>query len=75
MQADQNQLITVRKICDIAQIHPGTFYIHYASIYDLLDNLDSILRMNTVERFEKAGVPLCDFISEEGMGVILQCMD
>lgn len=34
------QNITVKELCDVAQINRGTFYTHYTDIYDLLEQIE-----------------------------------
>ncbi len=35
--------ITVKELCDVADINRGTFYLHYMDIYDLKDKLEEEL--------------------------------
>ncbi len=50
--------ITVKEICDICEINRGTFYNHYADIYDLMNKIENGL----VSEFEKS---LSNYSSEE----------
>ena len=34
------QNITVRELCEKAQVNRGTFYIHYKDIYDLMESIE-----------------------------------
>ena len=68
------QQITVRQICELVGINRSTFYTHYPSMYDLWNDLDSILRIGQMEYFQNANIPLTAFLSEEGLETILQYM-
>jgi len=65
------QNISVRQICNIVGINRSTFYTHYASVYDLWAELDSLLRIGQIQYFDKAGIQLEMFLSEEGIESIL----
>lgn len=49
--------ITVRKICEKAQVNRSTFYAHFVDIYDLLDKMEDELSRQLLERYagETAG--------------------
>ena len=34
------QSISIKELCEAAQINRGTFYTHYADIYDLLEKME-----------------------------------
>lgn len=74
LQSKTLQQISVREICNLAQINRSTFYTHYSSIYDLMEELDSILRVQTMEHFQNADIPLPGFFSADGIQVILEYM-
>lgn len=41
--------ITVKEICELAEINRGTFYKHYQDVYDLMDQLEN----EALHRFEE----------------------
>jgi AcrR family transcriptional regulator len=49
--------ITVKELCELADINRGTFYTHYTDIYDLVDKLEGELieKMTSVIQFESIG--------------------
>ena len=49
--------ITVKELCELADINRGTFYSHYTDIYDLVDKLEGELieKMTSVIQFESIG--------------------
>lgn len=63
--------ITVKKICSVAKINRSTFYAHYESLYNLLDDIDSLLRIEHISELDKANISLDNYMSREGLSVIL----
>lgn len=57
LDAKELNRITVKELCELADINRGTFYSHYTDIYDLVDKLEGELlqRMMAVARFEEIG--------------------
>ncbi len=51
--------ITVKEVCELAQINRGTFYKHYLDCYDLMDKLQE----EAVGKFER----LLDSVEESGI--------
>lgn len=49
--------ITVKSLCETADINRGTFYSHYADIYDLIEQLEGELidKMTSAIQFESIG--------------------
>jgi len=49
--------ITVKSLCELADINRGTFYSHYADIYDLVESLEDELieKMMSDFRYESIG--------------------
>jgi len=49
--------ISVKELCELADINRGTFYSHFTDIYDLVEKLEGELlqRMISVAKFEKIG--------------------
>ena len=41
--------ITVKEVCELAEINRGTFYKHYQDIYDLMEQLEN----EALHRFEE----------------------
>jgi AcrR family transcriptional regulator len=44
--------ITIREICENANINRSTFYEHYQDIYDLLDKIEDKLSKELIKKFE-----------------------
>ena len=53
----QLKQITVKELCELADINRGTFYSHYTDIYDLVEKLEDELIENigSVFKFESIG--------------------
>ena len=45
--------ITVKELCDMADVNRGTFYFHYNDIYDLLTNIENEFFTNLYAILEK----------------------
>lgn len=45
--------ITVRELCELAQINKSTFYAHYQDIFDLSDSIESDLVSNIVKSLSR----------------------
>lgn len=43
--------ITIKEICEQAQVNRGTFYLHYTSIDDLLDEVENVFLQNYKDFF------------------------
>lgn len=43
--------ITVKKICEKAEVNRSTFYAHFIDIYDLLDHMEKELRKELLEQY------------------------
>lgn len=71
LEANDLKSISVRQICETAGINRSTFYTHYGSIYDLWDELDSVLRVAHITRLDNAGIHLDAFLSPEGLETVL----
>lgn len=46
--------ITVKKICETAQVNRSTFYAHYSDIYDLMEQTEAHLNQELLERYADA---------------------
>ena len=65
------QNITVKELCERAEINRGTFYLHYHDIYDLLEQIENeilvylkkLLQENAVVSYDIPGVGQSTFIS------------
>ena len=45
--------ITVKELCEYADINRGTFYLHYKDIYDMLDSIEQELNDKFLQIFQK----------------------
>lgn len=45
--------ITVKELCEYADINRGTFYLHYKDIYDMLDSIEQELNEKFLQIFQK----------------------
>ena len=45
--------ITVKELCEYADINRGTFYLHYKDIYDMLDSIEQELSEKFLQIFQK----------------------
>lgn len=45
--------ITVKELCEYADINRGTFYLHYKDIYDMLDSIEQDLSDKFLQIFQK----------------------
>jgi len=43
--------ITVREICEKADIHRSTFYVHYRDVYDLVEKVEQNMSLKLTEQF------------------------
>lgn len=50
------QSITVKELCETAQVSRGTFYLHYKDIYDLLEQLENEMLKDLEDLLDKAPV-------------------
>lgn len=62
------QTITVRELCQVADINRGTFYTHYRDLYDLMEQIENELteefqQMMKPLLHENASVSLIDMIT------------
>lgn len=55
--------ITVKEICEKAEINRGTFYKHYADVYDLMEKLE----LSAIEQFQN----LLSSVGDDGTTPIL----
>ena len=53
--------ITVRELCEKAQINRATFYAHYMDIYDLKEQLENEL----LESFSRVFIEACEKLGTE----------
>ncbi|MCI6653186.1 MAG: TetR/AcrR family transcriptional regulator [Ruminococcus sp.] len=47
--------ITVKELCDRADINRGTFYLHYADVFDMLEKIEDDMFSELNEYIEMAG--------------------
>ena len=45
--------ITIKELCEYADINRGTFYLHYKDIYDMLDSIEQELSEKFLQIFQK----------------------
>ena len=45
--------ITVKELCELADINRGTFYLHYKDIYDMLASIEQELSDKFIQIFQK----------------------
>jgi AcrR family transcriptional regulator len=57
LQKKRLNQITVKELCELADINRSTFYSHYADLFDLVEKLegDLVEKMKAVIRFENIG--------------------
>ena len=46
------QSITIKELCEAAEINRGTFYSHYSDIYDLLDKMEEEMLADFIKALE-----------------------
>lgn len=63
--------VSVRKVCEQAQINRSTFYTHYSSIEDLLNEVESLLRIEHLNLFSQAGIRGFEFLRREGLTIVI----
>lgn len=51
MKHTEFEKITVKKICEKAQVNRSTFYAHFTDIYDLLDKMETFLSRELLKRY------------------------
>ncbi|WP_294578075.1 TetR/AcrR family transcriptional regulator [uncultured Thomasclavelia sp.] len=52
MKTMEFEKITVKKICEQAQVNRSTFYAHFIDIYDMLDKMEKELRKELLESYD-----------------------
>lgn len=45
--------ITVKELCDVADVNRGTFYLHYKDIYDMIEQLEQEVLSNFEDLFSQ----------------------
>lgn len=48
--------ITVRKICETADVNRSTFYAHFMDVYDLLDKIELTLRLELENSYKRNNI-------------------
>lgn len=66
--------ISIRELCDQAQISRGTFYLHYEDIYQLQDEIEDTLMKELVERVHTLKEKDYEHYENSVMTVIFQCL-
>lgn len=54
MKCTEFEKITVKKICETAQVNRSTFYAHFADIFDMLDKMEAFLNREMLEQYPAA---------------------
>ncbi len=70
--------ITIKEICENADINRATFYAHYTDQYDLLDKIENELFDNIrvyLSKFERAGAPRSDSEWSDTVGMVANIFD
>lgn len=50
MKNTEFEKITVKKICEKAEVNRSTFYAHFIDIYDMIDKMEKELSKEKMER-------------------------
>lgn len=75
LDADADQVITVRDICKVSGVNRSTFYRHYLDIYDLMEQTErAIFNEWFAELSEVNEIREC-FYSKEGILILLRNME
>lgn len=64
--------ITVSGLCDAAQVNRSTFYSHYDSVADILEELEREIAENLFERFAGDGYDENDLFSMGNLAIVLE---
>jgi len=71
MEKKPIEKITVKEICEIAEINRGTFYAHYKDVYDLLAQIENELQETIEESLQgQIGIPNTSVLPVEVFEVI-----
>ena len=54
MKHTEFEKITVKKICEKAQVNRSTFYAHFMDIYDMVDKMEDLLNAELLETYAAA---------------------
>ncbi len=71
LQKNPGERLSVRRICEAASIHRTTFYAHYESIGDLLQEMSTIHAVELKHLLEEANISTGNFYSPDGMQILL----
>lgn len=52
MKYTEFEKITVKKLCEKAEVNRSTFYAHFEDIYDMLDKMEKTLRKELLYSFQ-----------------------
>jgi AcrR family transcriptional regulator len=58
METTDLEKITVKKICEAAQVNRSTFYAHYLDIYDMVDQMETHLHEEMLSHYEETSPPV-----------------
>lgn len=72
MKRTEFEEITVKKICEKAQVNRSTFYAHFIDIYDMLDKMEAFLSRELLEKYRYSSSEKNIIFSEESLILFLQ---
>lgn len=72
MKYTEFEKITVKKICEIADVNRSTFYAHFIDIYDMLEKMESHLHQELLESLPASSSPVHMMFSKELLVFFLQ---
>lgn len=72
MKQTKFEEITVKKICEKAQVNRSTFYAHFMDIYDMLDKMETFLSCELLERYQSMPLGKDPAFSEKSFIPFLQ---
>lgn len=72
MKRTEFEKITVKKICEKAQVNRSTFYAHFMDIYDMLDKMETFLSHELLEQYRFMPPEKAPTLSEKSFIPFLQ---
>ncbi|MBQ5992113.1 MAG: TetR/AcrR family transcriptional regulator [Clostridia bacterium] len=67
--------ITVKELCERAQINRGTFYAHYADVYDMLDQIEADMEADFYAALEPVLSSAYDLTPPTATAKVFQCLE
>lgn len=71
LQTKDFEKITVREICEEAQVNRSTFYAHYQDIYEMMEQMEDRLNEELIERYKAIHLDPNAPFSEEALMPLL----